>query len=70
MKRNEILYIIGDYCSQYEIDITEAELAEAADIIGEKIADQLEYNERCGIHSVNVDILLDSYFEGWEEQNQ
>lgn len=71
MTRNEIIYIIGDYCSQYEIAITEEEIERAADHLEEEIAFWEEYNERCGIHSVNVDILLDNYFDGWEgDQNQ
>ena len=63
MDLSEIRYIIGDYCSHYEIDITDDELEDAVEIIGERIADQEEYNYRCGIHSVNVDLILDSYFE-------
>ena len=63
MDLSEIRYIIGDYCSQYEIEITDDELEDAVEIIGERIADQEEYNYRCGIHSVNVDLILDSYFE-------
>lgn len=66
MKDSEIRYIIGDYCAQYEIDITEEELDQATDYIGEQIEFWEEYNERCGIHSVNVDILLDAYFCEWE----
>ena len=66
MTKNEMLYIIGDYCSEYEIDITDAEIDEAADILLERFEDQEEYNFRCGIRAVDVDILLDSYFGDWE----
>lgn len=63
MDKNEIRYIIGDYCSQYEIDITEEQLDNATELLFERIADQEEYNARCGIYSVNIDLILDSYFE-------
>ena len=63
MDTNEIRYIIGDYCAQYEIEITEEQLSEAVDVLAEEIENWSEYNARCGIHSVNVDILLDRYFE-------
>lgn len=63
MDKNEIRYIIGDYCSRYEIDITEEKLDRAVDYIAERFEEQMEYNFRCGVHSVNIDILLDSYFE-------
>lgn len=66
MKRDEIRYIIGDYCSQYEIEITEEQLSEAVEILAERIEEQEEYNYRCGIHSVNVDIILDGYFSNFE----
>lgn len=68
MDKNEIRYIIGDYCAWYEIDITEEQLAEAVEDLAERIAEQEEYNCRCGIHSVNVDILLDNYFKDLEEE--
>ena len=67
MTKAELRYIIGDYCSQYEIEITEDQLVEAIEHIGERIEDWEEYNARCGIHSVNVDLILDSYFEGFGE---
>ena len=63
MEKSEVRYIIDDYCTRYEIDITEEQLREAADAITEKIEEWEEYNYRCGIHSVNVDIILDNYFE-------
>lgn len=63
MEKSEVRYIIDDYCTRYEIDITEEQLCEAADAIAEKIEEWEEYNYRCGIHSVNVDIILDNYFE-------
>ena len=66
MDRNEIRYIIGDYCSQYEIDITEEQIEEAVDSLAENIEYWEEYNERCGIHSVNIDLLLDNYFSDFE----
>lgn len=66
MDKNEIRYIIGDYCSQYEIDITEEQIEEAVDSLAEKIEYWEEYNERCGIHSVNIDLLLDDYFSDFE----
>ena len=66
MDKNEIRYIIGDYCSQYEIDITDEQLEEAIQSLAEEYADTEEYNYRCGIHSVNVDLLLDSYFSDFE----
>ena len=37
-------------------DMKKKDLAEKAD-------DWEEYNARCGIHSVNMDILLDAYFD-------
>ena len=70
MDKNEILYIIGDYCAQYEIEITDEQLLEAADCLAETIEYWEEYNERCGIHSVNVDILLDNYFDDFGEEKQ
>lgn len=63
MTKREMQYIIGDYCSQYEIDITEEEIDQAATEILERFFEVEEYNFRCGIYRVNVDILLDSYFE-------
>ncbi len=66
MDRNEIIYIIEDYCSKYEIELTPDQLEEVADHLGEEIADTEEYNARCGIHSVNVDLLLDSYFDNFD----
>ena len=63
MKNSELRYIIGDYCSQYEIDITEEQLDEAVEALGEEVEFWEEYNARCGIHSVNVDLILDQYFE-------
>jgi len=69
-KEDEIRYIIGDYCSQYEIEITEEQLAEAVESLAERIEEQEEYNYRCGIYSVNIDILLDNYFEDIEEDNE
>ncbi len=63
MNTNEIRYMIEDYCSRYEIDITAAQVIEAAGVIAEDIADAEEYNIRCGIHSVNVDAILDRYFD-------
>lgn len=63
MNKDEIRYIIGDYCSQYEIEITDEAIDQAVEELAERIADQEEYNCRCGIHSVNVDLILDSYFE-------
>lgn len=68
MDKNEIRYLIGDYCSQYEIDITEEQLEEAVECLTEEIADQEEYNYRCGIHSVNIDLIFDSYFSDWESE--
>lgn len=65
MKKDELLYIIGDYCSHWEIDITEEELLDAADLIAERIEDEEEYNYRCGIYSTSVDLILDSYFSEW-----
>ena len=67
MNENEIRYIIGDYCSQYEIEITEEQIDEAVEILAERIEEQEEYNYRCGVYSVNVDILLDNYFEDFEQ---
>ncbi len=66
MDKNEIRYIIGDYCSQYEIEITEEQLLEAVDELAESIEYWEEYNYRCGIHSVDIDLLLDSYFCDFE----
>lgn len=66
MNKDEIRYIICDYCSQYEIEITEEQLAEAVESLAETIEEQEEYNYRCGVYSVNVDILLDSYFSDFE----
>ena len=66
MDKNEIRYIVGDYCSQYEIEITEEQLEEAIECLTEKIEDQEEYNYRCGIHSVNIDLILDNYFSDFE----
>ena len=63
MKRSELRYIIGDYCSQYEIEITDEQLEEAVEALAEKADDWEEYNARCGVYSVNMDILLDAYFE-------
>ena len=66
MDKKEIRYIIGDYYSQYEIDITEEQIEEAVDSLAENIEYWEEYNERCGIHSVNIDLLLDNYFSDFE----
>lgn len=66
MNRDEIRYIICDYCSQYEIEITEEQIAEAVESLAEQIEDQEEYNYRCGVYSVAVDIILDNYFEDFE----
>lgn len=66
MERSELLYIIGDYCAQYEIEITSEAIEQAADCLSEAIDLWAEYNERCGRHSVNVDCLLDKYFEEWD----
>ena len=63
MKRSELRYIIGDYCAQYEIEITDEQLEAAVEDLAEKADDWEEYNARCGIHSVNMDILLDAYFD-------
>ena len=63
MKKSELCYIISDYCSQYEIEITDEQLEDAIEYIKERIEDQEEYNYRCGIYSVNIDIILDNYFE-------
>lgn len=67
MDRSEIRYIIGDYCSQYEIDIDDEQLEDAIEYIKERIEDQEEYNYRCGIYGVDIDIILDNYFGEWEE---
>ena len=70
MTRNHIIYAIEDYCNRYEIEITADEILTAADHLDEEIAYWEEFYERCGIHSVNVDILFDNYFDGWEgDQN-
>lgn len=66
MDKNEIRYIIGDYCSQYEIDITEEQLDDATEYITERYEEWEEYNARCGIHSVNIDLILDNYFEDFQ----
>lgn len=65
MDRSEIEWIIEDYCSRYEIEISKDQLAEAVETLAEKIEDQTEYNYRCGIYSVNINILLDNYFEDY-----
>lgn len=70
MCKDEIRYIIEDYCSQYEIDVTEEQLEEAIECLAEKIEDQEEYNYRCGIHSVNIDLILDSYFSDFESEEE
>lgn len=67
MEKSELRYIIGDYCSQYEIDITDEQLDEAVEDIAEIYADQEEYNYRCGVYSVNINLILDSYFDDFEE---
>ena len=59
---DDIRYAIEDYCSRYEIDLTEAEMAEAIEEIAERYEDVEEYNYRCGIHSVDLDLIIDSYF--------
>lgn len=66
MDRNELLYIIGDYCSHYEIEITDEEMEQAADTLAERVAEEEEYNTRCGVHSVNIDLILDGYFDDFE----
>lgn len=62
MNKNEILYIIGDYCAQYEIEMTAEQIEEAADVIGDQLWAVIEYNARCGIYSANIDNILDAYF--------
>ena len=68
MNRDELRYIIRDYCARYEIEITDEQIEESLDIIGERYADEEEYNYRCGIHSVDVDLILDNYFEDYFEE--
>lgn len=68
MKKADIRYMIEDYCSWHEIEINEEQLSEAVDHIAERVEDWEEYNARCGIHSVNVDMILESYFEDFEEE--
>ena len=63
MNRDELRYIISDYCARYEIEITDEILEESLYTIKERIDAQEEYNYRCGIHSVDVDLILDNYFE-------
>lgn len=63
MKKDELSYIIRDYCTRHEIEITDEMLEEALYAIKQRIDAQEEYNYRCGIHSVDVDVILDSYFE-------
>lgn len=71
MTRSELHYCIGDYCSQYEIEITEKQIADVVADLLETVEEHEEYNARCGIHGINIDIILDNYFEEWEEdQNQ
>ena len=67
MNRDEFRYIIRDYCTRYEIEITDEQIEESLDFIGERYADEEEYNYRCGIYSVNVDLILDNYFEDYFE---
>ena len=63
MTKSDLLYIICDYCSQYEIDTTELQLNEAVEAIAGEVEYWEEYNIRCGIHSVNMNLILDRYFE-------
>ena len=63
MNRDELRYIISEYCARYEIEITDEILEESLYTIKERIDAQEEYNYRCGIHSVDVDLILDNYFE-------
>ena len=65
MKKSELRYIIGDYCSQYEIEINDEQLDQATEALGEEVDFWEELNYRCGIHSLNIDPLLDRYFEEW-----
>ncbi len=62
MKKSTLCHAIEEYCTRYEIEITADEILTAADHIGEQYEFWEEYNARCGIHSVNVEILLDNYF--------
>ena len=68
MNRDDILYCIQDYCDRYEIPISADQVAEAAETIAENIADREEYNYRCGIYSVDVNLILDSYFDDFETE--
>jgi hypothetical protein len=68
MNRDELRYIISDYCARYEIEITDEILEESLYAIKERIDAQEEYNYRCGIHSVDVDLILDNYFEDYFEE--
>ena len=69
MTKAEICYCIADYCAQYEIDITEAEIEVAADALIDTVVEHEEYNYRCGIHGIDIDIILDHYFEEWEAEH-
>ena len=68
MTKSELCYCIGDYCAQYEIDITEEEIEVAADALIDTVAEHEEYNYRCGVHGIDIDIILDHYFEEWEAE--
>ena len=71
MTKFELNYCIGDYCSHYEIEITEEQIDRAVEELIDRVTEQEEYNARCGIHFIDIDIILDNYFSEWEgDQNQ
>lgn len=56
------LAVVGWYYGEPDEISTDDEIEVAADHIMEEYEFWDEYNSRCGIHSVNVEILMDNYF--------
>lgn len=64
---NSIRFAIDDFLSCNELELSEEDIARAADALIERFEEEEEYNYRCGVHSVDLGALVERYFDLFRE---